>query len=190
MVQLGRQIPERKGLTMNTSHATVRVTRAGTAVIAGVLALMLAAVTLAISTASAAEGQKVWVCKYVTKPGGDEVLQGGQNPISVSSNSTVGTVFNDAQGRSYVIAVDNGESEPPTCPADPPGPPPTSSSTTSSSSASSSSSTSSATMPSSAPTGGAAPWFGNSALLAVAGLALLALAGALRLGSRRAGATH
>ncbi|GAA6525966.1 hypothetical protein [Intrasporangium sp. DVR] len=52
--------------------------------------------------------QWVYVCKYVGKPGVDERLQTGQNPILVSVNSVaepivVGAPFNDAQGRSVVI---------------------------------------------------------------------------------------
>ncbi len=67
---------------------------------------------------------KVFVCKYVGKPGVDERLQTGNNPISVSVNaingySGVGSYFNDAQGRSYVLAVDHGQPEPDVsqCPA-------------------------------------------------------------------------
>ncbi|MFN2320734.1 MAG: hypothetical protein ABR500_13780 [Dermatophilaceae bacterium] len=75
---------------------------------------------------------KVWVCKYVGTPGDDERLQTGQNPISVSENAVsgaeVGDYFNDAQGRSYVLAVDDGGPEPSVdeCPpADVPTPTPT-----------------------------------------------------------------
>ncbi|WP_156160766.1 hypothetical protein [Demequina soli] len=46
---------------------------------------------------------QVWVCKYVGKPGDDERLKDGKNPIAVDGNATVGTYFNDAQGRSYVL---------------------------------------------------------------------------------------
>jgi len=57
------------------------------------------------------ESKKVFVCKYVGTPGVDERLQTGQNPISVSVNSIkdfhgIGSFFNDAQGRSYVLAFD------------------------------------------------------------------------------------
>ena len=75
---------------------------------------------------------KVFVCKYVGTPGVDEVLQTGQNPISVSVNAIpldpveVGSEFADAQGRSVVIAFDVGQPEP--SPDD--CPPPTSSTTT------------------------------------------------------------
>lgn len=67
--------------------------------------------------ALAAPAPKVFVCKYVGTPGTDERLQTGQNPINVSSNAIkdykgVGSYFNDAQGRSYVLAEDNGQPEP------------------------------------------------------------------------------
>ncbi len=81
----------------------------------------------------AAPAPKVFVCKYVGTPGADERLQTGQNPISVSSNAIkdyegVGSYFNDAQGRSYVLAEDTGQPEPNVsqCPAvtvTPPTPP-------------------------------------------------------------------
>ncbi len=86
--------------------------------------------------ASAAPADKVFVCKYVGKPGVDERLQTGNNPISVSSNSIrnyrgVGSWFNDAQGRSYVLAVDTGQPKPPVsqCPRVTPPPPPTTTTT-------------------------------------------------------------
>lgn len=60
------------------------------------------------------EDKKVYVCKYVGKPGLDERLQTGNNPIHVSVNSikltppdtevSVGDEFADAQGRSVVVA--------------------------------------------------------------------------------------
>lgn len=74
--------------------------------------------------------KKVYVCKYVGKPGVDERLQTGQNPIQVSVNAIPGPgpvqpgyEFADAQGRSLVIAfvVDKKAEEPaPECPAAPP----------------------------------------------------------------------
>ncbi|HHU39169.1 MAG TPA: hypothetical protein GXZ45_07825 [Propionibacterium sp.] len=73
------------------------------------LASTAALVGLAVD-ASAAE-HKVWVCKYVGKPGEDEVLKPGKNPIQVSYNATdadapqVGAWFNDGQGRSVVVAL-------------------------------------------------------------------------------------
>jgi|GEM_PF-1675811 len=73
--------------------------------------------------------KKVFVCKYVGTPGINERLQTGDNPISVSVNSIkdfqgVRSYFNDAQGRSYVLAFDEGQPEPSAdlCPAGTPGP--------------------------------------------------------------------
>jgi hypothetical protein len=67
--------------------------------------------------------KKVYVCKYTGTPGPDEVLQGGNNPESVSINSIdpkfegnplllIGRTFADAQNFSRVIAVDNGQGDP------------------------------------------------------------------------------
>jgi hypothetical protein len=60
---------------------------------------------------------KVFVCKYVGTPGVDEVLQTGQNPISVNVASLpqpviIGQFFADEQGRSVAIAFDVGQPEP------------------------------------------------------------------------------
>lgn len=79
--------------------------------------------------AVAVPSPKYFVCKYVGTPGVNETLQTGQNPISVSGNAltppvVVGGSFNDAQGRSYVVAEDTGQAEP-TCPVPQnPTPPP------------------------------------------------------------------
>ena len=67
--------------------------------------------------ANASPAPKFFVCKYVGKPGVDETLQTGNNPISVSGNALpegteVGDSFADAQGRSYVVALDSGQDEP------------------------------------------------------------------------------
>lgn len=76
--------------------------------------IVLAAIPVIVIAAPA---PKVFVCKYVGTPGTDERLQTGQNPINVSSNAIkdyqgVGSYFNDAQGRSYVLAIDVGQAEP------------------------------------------------------------------------------
>jgi LPXTG-motif cell wall-anchored protein len=55
------------------------------------------------------DNDKRWVCKYVGTPGEDERLKDGKNPISVDSSATAGTWFNDAQGRSFVLAVQTPE---------------------------------------------------------------------------------
>lgn len=75
---------------------------------------------------SANAADKVWVCKYVGTPGVDERLKEGKNPIevSISAAGPVGSQFADAQGRSYVIALSNGEPAGPSCPDTPPGPEP------------------------------------------------------------------
>ncbi|HEV7194097.1 MAG TPA: hypothetical protein VGN35_12935 [Jatrophihabitantaceae bacterium] len=84
------------------------------------------AVQNAAAAAPAADPKKVYVCKYVGKPGVDERLQTGQNPIDVSVNAikedpvVVGSFFADAQGRSYVLAFDTGQT-PPTAADCPPG---------------------------------------------------------------------
>jgi sugar lactone lactonase YvrE len=62
-------------------------------------------------------GGKVFVCKYVGKPGVNERLQTGSNPIDVSVNSIkgysgIGSLFADAQGNSYVLAADSGQPTP------------------------------------------------------------------------------
>ncbi len=86
----------------------------GIAILAGAL---LAIVLVQANKVDGAPAEKVFVCKYVGKPGVDERLQTGQNPISVSSNAIkdyagVGSSFNDAQGRSLVVAIDTGQDEP------------------------------------------------------------------------------
>jgi hypothetical protein len=66
-----------------------------------------------INQVSAQADPKVWVCKYSGTPGGNEFLKPGQQPILVSSNATdganVGEYFNDAQGRSFVLAIQTEE---------------------------------------------------------------------------------
>lgn len=84
------------------------------------LLIPLAGVALLTGVALATPAPKVFVCKYVGTPNVNESLQTGQNPISVSSNAIknyqgVGSYFNDAQGRSLVVAEDTGQPDP-TCP--------------------------------------------------------------------------
>jgi uncharacterized repeat protein (TIGR01451 family) len=71
--------------------------------------------------------KKVFVCKYVGTPGVDERLQTGDNPINVSINAipdgaSVGSYFADDQGRSFVLAFDTGQPEPPASSCPPPAP--------------------------------------------------------------------
>jgi hypothetical protein len=84
--------------------------------------------TKASTTTTAKPPHKVFVCKYVGKPGVDERLQTGDNPISVDINSLknftgIGSFFNDRQGRSVAIAFDTGQPEPSVseCPTPPGG---------------------------------------------------------------------
>jgi hypothetical protein len=74
---------------------------------------------------------KWFVCKYESTPDGGERLQSGQNPISVAEDAfpagvvpAVGVEFNDAQGRSLIIAADVGQPEPSADACPPPNPPP------------------------------------------------------------------
>ncbi|MDB5186770.1 MAG: hypothetical protein JWM07_242, partial [Candidatus Saccharibacteria bacterium] len=71
--------------------------------------------------------KKAAVCKYVGTPGVDERLQTGQNPIVVDRKDwmVIGSPFQDAHGRSIVIAFLNPQDPEPSvdqCPA-PEGPP-------------------------------------------------------------------
>ena len=80
------------------------------------LVLMSSGLSLVVqsSASAAAVVHKSYVCKYVGKPGVDERLKGGQNPIWVANSSLglhpgqlafVGETFNDAQGRSVVVVA-------------------------------------------------------------------------------------
>ncbi|WP_207555800.1 hypothetical protein [Intrasporangium flavum] len=95
---------------------------------AGTFAATAACAIGAASSASATPGDphKVWVCKYIHKPGEDEVLKGGKNPIHVDEAALtndrgvepqLGDAFSDGQFRSVVVGL---EDEAPTteCPAD------------------------------------------------------------------------
>lgn len=73
------------------------------------LAVVVGTTPAALAHGGEKPDPKVWVCKYVGTPGVDETLKEGKNPITVSSNATVGTYFNDAQGRSYVLAEQTEE---------------------------------------------------------------------------------
>lgn len=79
--------------------------------------LVLYGMVFTLSIANATPSPKYFVCKYVGTPGVDETLQTGNNPISVSGNAltppiVIGASFNDAQGRSVVVAEDTGQDEP------------------------------------------------------------------------------
>lgn len=87
-------------------------------IISAILAAGVIAIAAPALAAHADSDGKVFVCKFVGTPGVDERLQTGGNPIDVSINSLkdyngVGSYFNDAQGRSFALAEDNGQAEPP-----------------------------------------------------------------------------
>jgi hypothetical protein len=92
-------------------------------------------VTLSAPAYAADANSKVWVCKYVGKPGVDEMLKEGKNPIKVSGNSVdqdkdgqifVGDQFADAQGRSVVVQIGGEDPGAGACsPTPPPTTPPT-----------------------------------------------------------------
>jgi hypothetical protein len=112
-----------------------------------VLVVVLAASTvggaaLYLSPAAQAGPDKVfhksYVCKYVSKPGEQERLQTGQNPIWVDNHSLgdhsadvtfVGEEFTDAQGRSVVIVANTDKLNPEpgisACEGETPSPTPT-----------------------------------------------------------------
>lgn len=96
----------------------------------GGVALLLLLLAVFATTATGTDVEKYFVCKYVGTPGVDEVLQTGDNPISVDASAigedpvVVGSFFADAQGRSYVLAQDTGQPEPPVTDCPPPTPPP------------------------------------------------------------------
>jgi len=95
-----------------TTAAATTTTQGATTTTAG------ATTTSQAATTTTEAPKKVFVCKYVGKPGVDERLQTGDNPISVSVNAIplgnvqIGSEFADAQGRSVVIAFDTGQPEP------------------------------------------------------------------------------
>jgi hypothetical protein len=105
-----------------TTHAATTTTHAATTTTQPreVTTTSAAATTTTHAATTTTEASHKWfVCKYVGTPGVDERLQTGDNPISVDGHSIVtypniviGAFFNDAQGRSVVIAEDTGQPEP------------------------------------------------------------------------------
>lgn len=103
--------------------------------VAAVAAIATVGPVVFSATAHAADANsKVWVCKYVRTPGGDEVLKGGKNPIEVSGHSVdkdkdgqiyVGDQFADAQERSVVVQIEGDDPGPGICSPTPPPVPPT-----------------------------------------------------------------
>jgi hypothetical protein len=116
-----RPVPE------GTTMAKMKTLARRTAFLVAASLLALAAIAPAAGPTLGAN-EKYFVCKYVGTPGVDEVLQTGQNPISVSVNAIpdfqgVGSFFQDSQGRSYVLAQDTGQPEPPVSDCPPPNTP-------------------------------------------------------------------
>jgi hypothetical protein len=120
---------------MTARHVAAFVAAIGVLVMSSGVAVMLSAGS---AGADPNDNAKYFVCKYVGKPGVDETLQTGQNPISVSGNAipetpvVVGSFFADAQGRSLVLVQDTGQDPEPSasdCPA-PQGPQATSATVT------------------------------------------------------------
>ena len=88
---------------LNKRQGRLRIARP-VAMLAAIGVAMLGGIAVA-ATAQATAGldHKDYVCKYVGKPGVDERLQEGGNPIWVDTAATQLGWFNDAQGRSFVI---------------------------------------------------------------------------------------
>ncbi len=124
------------------STKSVRVSRSTTTIAAsaamGLAGIVFLASGLPAQAAPKQDAKKVWVCKYVGKPGVDERLKPGKNPINVAWQSTngegptIGATFNDAQGLSVVVAIGGKDALPagftcpttskPTTPTTPPKP--------------------------------------------------------------------
>ena len=104
----------------NTVSGTQRLLSIGAAAtIAAVGTVVLSAPAQGADASS-----QVWVCKYVTTPGGNEILAPGKNPIKVSGHSVdqdkdgqvyVGDEFVDAQGRSVVVQIGGEDPGPGAC---------------------------------------------------------------------------
>lgn len=112
---------------LSTRH---RLLTAGAAVTFASVGLAAAATPAQAADANS----KVWVCKYVRTPGGDEILKSGKNPIEVSGNSVdkdkdgqvyVGDQFADAQERSVVVQIAGEDPGAGICSPTPPPVPPT-----------------------------------------------------------------
>jgi hypothetical protein len=132
-------VPTTNTLGVTTTTGAPTTTAAQTTTTAG------ATTTTTAGTTTTLPSHKVFVCKYVGTPGVDERLQTGDNPISVDFHSLIGgfvgigVFFQDAQGRSVVIAFDTGQPEPNV--SECPNPNPTTTTTTSSPTSTSTSTT-------------------------------------------------
>ena len=101
-------------MTTTTTTTPMSATRRLLSISAATTIAAVGLVALSAPAHAADANQPVWVCKYVGKPGVDEVLKDGKNPIRVSGNSVdkdkdgqieVGDQFADAQGRSVVVQI-------------------------------------------------------------------------------------
>src|SRR3954471_10340941 len=101
-------------MTTHPNHRTARRTHRLLAVAAAAGLATVVPVVFSAPAQAADANSKVWVCKYVRTPGGDEVLKAGKNPIEVNGHSVdkdkdgqiyVGDQFADAQERSVVVQI-------------------------------------------------------------------------------------
>ena len=101
-------------MTTTTTTTPMSATRRLLSIGAATAIAAVGLVALSAPAHAADASSKVWVCKYVGKPGDDEVLKEGKNPIEVSGKSVdkdkdgqvfVGDQFADAQGRSVVVQI-------------------------------------------------------------------------------------
>src|SRR5215211_7945739 len=102
-------------MTTTTTTTPRSATRRLLSTSAAATIAVIGLVALSAPAHAADANSKVWVCKYVRTPGGDEALKEGKNPIKVSGHSVdqdkdsqifVGDQFADAQGRSVVVQID------------------------------------------------------------------------------------
>lgn len=119
------------------NELTLRVPRRAVTLIAASGLALSGAATLATgwsASASPEHPHQVWVCKYVQKPGSDEILKGGKQPIfvdwaSLGGNGTephVGDMFKDGQTLSVVVQIGGENPGPGACKdLTPPTTPPT-----------------------------------------------------------------
>lgn len=116
-------------MTTTTATTPMSATRRLLSISAATTIAAVGLVALSAPAYAADANSKVWVCKYVGKPGVDEVLKAGKNPIEVSGNSVdkpkdgevfVGDQFADAQGRSVVVQIDGEDPGDGTCSPTPP----------------------------------------------------------------------
>src|SRR5215207_7390817 len=118
-----------------TTTTLISATRRLLSISAATTIAAVGLVALSAPAYAADADSRVWVCKYVGKPGVDEVLKAGKNPIEVSGNSVdkdkdgkvfVGDQFADAQGRSVVVQIEGKDPGADICsPTPPPVIPPT-----------------------------------------------------------------